>query len=132
LSPTAGFVGSLIVTLAFLGAAVLTGLKAQRRRHLASVAGAVLFLGVTIWFALAVGELYDLESAGLITPVHLTLARVTTVCYLLPAASGAWTIRDPRRRKLHAKLAFFVLAMTVLTAITGTWMLLAADPVPGS
>jgi hypothetical protein len=129
LTATAGFVAALFVTLGFLGAAVATGLRAKRRWHLASVGGAVASLGVTIVFALEVGELYDLESAGLITPIHLTLARVTTVCYLLPAASGAWTIRDPRRRSLHRRLAYFVLAMTVVTAITGTWMLLAATPI---
>ena len=38
---------------------------------LAAVAG----LGVAIWFALALGELYDLEAAGDITPGHLGLAR---------------------------------------------------------
>jgi hypothetical protein len=132
LNATAGFVGSLLLTLGFLAGAVATGLRAKRRWHLASVAGAVLCLAITIVFALEVGKQYDLASAGLITPVHLTLARVTTACYLLPAASGLWTIRDPRRRRLHRRLAFFVLAMTVLTAITGTWMLLAADRAPSS
>ena len=123
----AGFVAFFLLTLVFLGCAVATGLKARRRRHLASVAGAVLSLGVTIVWALRVGELYDLASAGAITPIHLTLARVTTVAYLLPAATGLWTIRDPSKRKLHGKLAWIVLGLTVLTAITGTIMLLRAD-----
>jgi hypothetical protein len=131
LTATAGFIAFLLVTLFFLGCAVATGLKARRRWHLASVAGAVASLGITIAYALAVGKLYDLASAGWITPFHLMLARVTTACYLLPVATGWWTIRDPRRRPLHRKLAFLVLAMTVLTAITGTWMLLASDPAPG-
>jgi hypothetical protein len=127
LTALVGFVAFLFLTLVFLGCAVATGLKARRRRHLLSVAGAVVSLAVTIVWALEVGELYDLESAGAITPFHLTLARVTTLCYLLPAATGLWTIRDPSKRKLHGKLAWLVLGLTALTAITGTIMLVRAE-----
>ena len=122
-----GFFAFLALTLVFLGCAVATGLKARRVRHLLSVAGAVVSLAVTIWWALELGEHYDLEAAGAITPIHLMLARVTTLCYLLPAATGLWTIRDPSKRKLHGRLAWIVLGLTVLTAITGTIMLLRAE-----
>ena len=121
-----GFVLFLLLTLAFLGGAVSSGLRAMRRVHLTCVACAVACLGITIHFALGVGKLYRLEDAGWITPVHMWMAKIATASYLLPVASGLRTIYHPGTRKLHRRIAMSVLALTVLTAITGTWMLLAA------
>ena len=132
MSATSGFVLCLAATLFFLGCAVATGLKAKRKQHLASVAGAVMMLAASIYAALRLGRVYDIHAAGAITPIHLTLARITTACYLLPIASGLRTIFVPRTRPLHRKLAFLVLSMTVLTAITGTVMLLRSPPIVGA
>jgi hypothetical protein len=129
LSALAGFVTCLAATLVFLGSAVATGLRARRKLHIASVACAVAMLATTIHYALKLGAIYDLAAAGAITPIHLTLARVTTACYLLPIATGLRTIFVPATRRLHRKMAFFVLSMTVLTAITGTIMLLSSPPI---
>jgi hypothetical protein len=118
-----GFALCLAATIGFLGCAVATGLRARRRWHLASVAAAVTMLAASIYFALALGRIYDIHAAGAITPIHLTLARVTTASYLLPIATGLRTIYVPRTRALHRRMAFLVLSMTVLTAITGTIML---------
>jgi hypothetical protein len=126
LSDPFGFVLFLLLTLGCLAGAVSSGLRAKRRVHLTCVAGAVGCLGVTIHFALGVGKLYDLAAAGWITPVHLWMAKVATASYLLPVVSGLRTIYHPPTRKLHRKIAFLVLSLTVLTAITGTWMLLAS------
>ena len=126
MSPERGFAVFLALTLVLLALVVATGLRAKRRWHIPFVACAVASLGLTIWYADQVGKLYDLESAGAITPIHLTLAKITTAAYLLPIASGLRTIFRPANRRLHRKLAFLVLGMTVLTAITGTWMMLAA------
>jgi hypothetical protein len=123
LSALAGFSLCLVATIAFLGCAVVTGFKARRRWHLTSVACAVVMLAASIYYALKVGHVYDIHAAGAITPIHLTLARVTTACYLLPVATGLRTIFVPKTRPLHRKVAFLVLSMTVLTAITGTIML---------
>jgi len=120
----------LVLTLACLAGAVSSGLRAKRRVHLSCVAGAVACLALSIHFALEVGELFDLESAGWITPVHMWMAKVATASYLLPVASGVRTIYHPPTRRLHRKIAFLVLSLTVLTAITGTWMLLAAEGRP--
>lgn len=128
MSPTLGFIVSLAVTLVLLGLTVATGLRAQRRRHIPCVVGAILSLAVTIYFAEKLGEHYDLKAAGAITPIHLTLAKVTTAAYLLPIASGLTTIFRPAARRWHRRLAFFVLGMTVLTACTGTAMILLAKP----
>jgi len=125
-SQTIGFFLFLALTLAFLAGAVSSGLRAKRRVHLLCVAGAVACLAVSINRALAVGELYDLDAAGWITPVHLWMAKVATASYVLPVVSGVRTIYHPPTRKLHRKIAFLVLSLTVLTTITGTWMLLAA------
>lgn len=128
MSPAAGFVTFLAVTLAFLGGVVVTGFRARRRQHIPLVIGAVASLGATIWFAERLGEEYDLDAAGLIKPVHLNLAVISTAAYLLPVATGLATLKRPALRPLHRKAAFLVLGLTVLTAVTGTWMILAAEP----
>jgi len=129
-TPERGFVLFLCVTLLLLGAVVATGLAARRRVHLVCVAAAVCALGTTIYFAEQMGEHYDLAAAGLITPVHLAIAKGTTLAYLLPVVTGILTIRDARWRRRHRVCAFLVLALTVATAITGTWMVLASPRLP--
>lgn len=129
MSPTTGFVSFLALTLVLLAATVATGLVGMRRVHLGMVAGALASLGVTVYFAEQLGDRYDLESAGWITPVHLTLAKVTTASYLLPVLSGIRLWRHERARSWHRALAFTVLALTVVTAASGTAMILRADPV---
>ena len=129
MSATAGFLLFLVATLALLVLVVLTGLAAKRRFHIPLVVASVGSLAVTIHYALQLGKLYDLQAAGWITPVHLAIARVATACYLLPIATGIRTIFAPSTRRLHRKLAFLVLAMTLLTAITGTAMIWLAPRV---
>lgn len=128
IDPSIGFAGSLILTLLFLGLAVNTGLQAKRAKHFFAVGASVLMLVATIYFALGLGELYDLEAAGWITPVHMKMARVNTAAYLLPVATGIATLRNPRRRKLHGRVAFLILFFTICTAATGTLMLLWSTP----
>jgi len=130
LDPTIGFLTTLGATLAFLGCAVVTGYRARRALHLTSVGGAVAMLATTIYFALELGELYDLESAGVITPIHLTMAKLNTAAYLLPVVTGIRTLRNPAGRKLHGRVAWAVLAMTVMTSTTGGLMLLWAERLP--
>ena len=128
LEPTLGFLVFLVITLAFLGGVVFTGFKARRPIHLTLVVCAVASLGITIYYAERLGTLYDLESSGWIYPVHLAIAKTTTASYLLPVISGILTLRNPIRKTLHRRIAYFVLTMTVLTAATGTWMVLASNP----
>ncbi len=130
MSTLAGFVSSLGLTVALLVGVVLTGRAARRRAHVTLVLCALTSLGVTIYFAEELGEHYDLEAAGTITPIHLTLAKVTTLSYLLPLLTGYLTTRRPELLRWHRPCAYLVLALTLLTAVTGTWMLLAADPLP--
>lgn len=132
MSPEAGFVGCLVLTLALLGLVVWSGHRARRRVHLPCVAATLVALGATIWFAETMGEHYDLASAGLITPVHLGLAKLTTLFYLGPLVTGLLTLRDPAWRPRHRVLAFVTLALTVATAVTGTWMLLASERLPSA
>ena len=127
-----GFVAFLALTLVLLGVVVWSGLNARRRIHLPCVAATLLALGSTIYCAMRMGEHYDLAAAGAITPVHLWLAKGTTLAYLAPLATGVLTLRDPSWRPRHRVCAFTVLALTVATAITGTWMLLAAERLPGA
>jgi len=121
------FAAFLALTLLFLGLAVATGLRRKRRAHLVVVACAIASLGASIAATRPLGALYDFESAGRIYPVHLFIAKTTAALYLLPIATGALTLRRVRFRALHSKVAFLVLGMTVVTAATGMWLLLAAE-----
>ena len=127
MTPELQFVAALAVTLVLLGGVVVTGLRKQRRRHLPLVALAVLSLGITIYFAERLGKHLDIHSAGLITPVHLMLAKVTTVLYLAPLTTGILTLRNGRHLGKHRVSAYGILVLTVLTAVTGTWMAMASE-----
>ena len=127
MTPTLGFPLFLGITLLLLGCTVVTGLRAKRKRHLCFVVLSVTSLGVTIYFAEKLGELYDLESAGRITPVHLFIAKVATLAYLLPIFTGIRLWFGHGSRRVHFWIAIAVLLLTVVTAITGTWMVLASD-----
>lgn len=132
MSPVVGFFVFLVLTVVALAVVVVTGLKRRRGAHVVGVAFALAFLGGAIVYALRVGEIYDLEAAGAITPIHLNLARVTTFGYLLPAVTGVLTWRDPERwRRLHGRLAWFMVALTVITTVTGALMLMGAEPLDG-
>ena len=131
MTPGIGFISFLAVTLSLLGGVVWTGYAEGRRLHITLVVSAVASLGVTIYFAEKLGDLYDLEGAGWIYPVHLTIAKLCTAAYLLPVVTGLLTIRKASNLRLHRVAAFTVLAFTVLTAITGTWMLLASERLDG-
>jgi hypothetical protein len=126
------FVLFLLLTLALLGCVVLTGRRAQRRAHLGFVALAIAALGATIWCAVLLGDHYDLESAGFVTPLHLAVAKFTTLAYLAPLVLGYLTTRDRKWFAWHRRAAYAVLLLTLVTSVTGTWMLLAAERLPAA
>lgn len=128
MSPMTGFVTFLLVTLILFGAVMWSGLTARRRIHIPCVVLTLAALAFTIHYAYQLGKIYDLESAGIITPIHLTLAKVTTVSLLGPAVTGVRTIFVPSTRRLHRKLAFVALGLTIVSAVTGTIMILLAKP----
>lgn len=128
MSPTHGFVACFASTLLFLALAVFAARTHRRRTHVTFVGCAVAALGITIVFALQMGKVYDLRTAGIITPIHLTLAKITTVAYFVPIVVGWRAWKNGAMLPLHRKLAYVVLAMTVLCAITGTIMILRSQP----
>jgi len=128
MDPVTGFTGSFLVTLVALGAAAYSGRRARRKAHIPLVLLTALLLAVTIYYAKQLGGIYDLESAGLITPVHLAIAKIATAALLLPILSGLATLKNYECFKWHKRLAWSVIAMIVLAALTGTWMILAATP----
>jgi len=128
LNPLALFVALFAVTLALLGAVVMTGLRARRRAHLVLVAFSVLALGATIWAAERLGHSYDLASAGRIFPIHLALAKTAAASFALPLVTGIATLRNPRLRRWHASAAWLALVLTVSAAVTGTLMVAWAAP----
>jgi len=127
---TIGFLLSLALTLVALGVTVVSGFKARRKVHLPAVATSVVLLLVTIYYAEQLGTLYDLETAGVIKPIHLFFAKLTAPAYLLPIVSGFRTLKRPSNRSLHRKLAFLILALTVISAATGAAMVFMAERLP--
>lgn len=127
MSPEAAFLGLLGATVGFLSLAAWYGRKRRIPLHLVFVACSLVSLGAAIVFALRVGERYDLEAAGLITPVHLTLARIATASYLGPLVTGPLVLAGRLRGPVHHRLAWLAFGLTVAATITGAWMLLAAE-----
>ena len=127
MSPEYGFLGALLTTVALLLGAVFTGRARRIRAHVGFVSAAVMCLAIAIFFALKVGELYDLEKAGRITPIHLTLARITTVSFLWPLLTGPLAARGKINPTLHKTGAYLALVLTLAATITGVMMLAGAE-----
>ena len=117
------FLGFLLLTVVLLIAVAITGKRALLRAHIGLVFAALASLSAAIYFALQLGKVYDLEAAGRITPIHMTVARLATACYALPFVTGLLTLRDRRYKSLHGKFALLVIGVTVLATITGALML---------
>ena len=124
--PDLGFPLAFGATLLLLTAVVYTGIRRRLGLHLPLVGLALASLGTAIYFAVKLGELYDLEAAGPITGAHLFIAKLTTVLYLLPLGTGVMTLRNRNRRRLHFIAAMTVLSLTLLTATSGILMLYLA------
>lgn len=120
------FLVSLVVTLALVATALATGRGGRRRAHVRAVAAVLVSLVVTILLAEKLGRSYDLRAAGRITPVHLTVAKLATLAFLGPIATGVRLWRDPRARPWHRRSIALALGLTVVAVVTGTWMILAA------
>jgi hypothetical protein len=131
LTPIVAFALAFLVTLALLVVVAWSGLRARRRIHIPAVGLTVASLAVTIYFAYQLGHALDLESAGVITPIHLFLARAATLALVVAIAFGLWTLRSPKSLRLHRRLAWFALTLVVLAAITGVAMVSLANPVQG-
>ena len=127
MSPEYGFLGALLVTVALLAGAAFTGRARKIRAHVCFVLAAVSSLAVAIVFAIKLGEHYDLEKAGRITPIHLTLARVTTAFYLWPIVTGPLAARGLVRPRLHRAGAWIALVLTLAATVTGIMMLAGAE-----
>ncbi|MBL8858080.1 MAG: hypothetical protein JNL28_06235 [Planctomycetes bacterium] len=128
MSPVWGFTLSFALTLVLLATVVVTGRRALRRVHIACVVCTLLSLAFTIREAYALGRVYDVYSAGMIAPIHLTLAKINTIAFLAPIITGIRTLFVPSTRRLHARVAYAVVTLTVVCAITGFVMILLADP----
>lgn len=129
MSAGTGFAVFLIATSTLLAVVVVTGLRARRRVHIPAVAAMAVSLVCAIVFAERLGEEFDVHTAGIITPIHLTLAKITTAGYLLPIATGIRTLRNPAGRALHGRIAFVLVGLTVATTVTGLAMLLLSEPI---
>ncbi len=117
------------LTVVLLMATAWTGKLARRRVHLSLVVCTISSLATTIYYAVQLGDSYNLESAGTIYHVHMFLARLATLSYIAPIVSGIATIRNGRHRALHGKIALMVIVLTVLAACTGVWMIMCAEKI---
>lgn len=131
MSPDLGFPLFLVVTVAFLIGAIITGFKARIPVHLTCVTCAVSSLVAAIWYAIQLGALYDLETAQPITDVHLMIAKFATFSFVLPLVTGIATLRKRslQNRKRHLVCAMIAVVLTVLATVTGAWMLYLAERV---
>ena len=100
--------------------------KPKRRLHLFLVGITVAFLVVTIALALELGESYDLDAAGWITPIHMSLARAATASLLLPVVTGVQVLRTGRVGRAHRAAALTSFTLIALAAATGFWMVYQA------
>lgn len=129
MTPTLAFTAAFCVTLALLGVVAWSGIRAKRRVHVPAVGLTGISLGVTIWFAYRLGHTLDLASAGIITPIHLTLARIATLAILAAIVMGLVALRSPNRIRLHKRVAWIALSLVVLSAITGVAMVSMASTI---
>lgn len=123
MSAGAGFLAWFSLTLALLGAVVWTGRCRRRALHVLCVALVVGALWMTVRYAYELGDVYDLDAAGWITPFHLTLAKVNTALLLAPVITGLRTWFVPAALRWHKRVAYAVLALTLVTAASGGVML---------
>ena len=128
------FVLAFLCTVVCLAGVLWTGfrwrIKKRRKLHIGLVGSSVALLAWTILAALDLGELYDLESAGTIYPVHMALAQLATFSLLLPVVTGLITLRTGKSHRYHRMGAVASFALILLAAITGIWMINAATPFP--
>lgn len=127
MDPLVGFFGFLALTVVLLVAVCWSGFAGRRALHVPLVVVTVVSLGASIYYAKELGRYYDLETAGLITPVHLTIAKITTALYLVPIATGIATLAGKDVKRFHRFAALSVVLLTLITTATGAWMLAASD-----
>jgi hypothetical protein len=125
---TQALLAGLAVAVVLLVIVIASGLREARRVHIPAVLGFFAALAGTIFYAERMGRALDLKAAGWITPVHLALAKGTTLAYLLPVVSGFLALTSERWKARHKVLAWLLVVLTLLTVCTGAWMALAAPP----
>ncbi len=133
MSPVAAFTVWFFITVTLLLTAAYFGRTAARapERRKIHVIFVLLTAGALAWtikVAYDVGALYDLASAGWITPVHLAIAKVATGFLVFPIVAGILAWRDGKQRRAHAFLAWCAMVLIVLAAVTGTIMIFLAQP----
>lgn len=132
MTPTLAFAAAFLVTLALLAVVAWSGVRAKRRVHVPAVGLTVASLCVTIFYAYRLGHALDLKSAGVITPIHLFLARLATLAIVVTIGIGLRALFVPRTLRLHKRAAWISLSLVVLAAITGLVMVGLAKPIQGS
>jgi hypothetical protein len=129
-TPEVAFLGLLLGTVGLLVLAAITGRRRRIALHLCFVTLSLASLAAAIAAALRVGERWDLASAGVITPIHLNLARLATFSYLWPLVTGVLVLMGRLRPRWHHIGAWLAFGLTVAATITGAWMLATATRLP--
>jgi hypothetical protein len=124
-----GFVTAVAVTVLFLVVVVVTGLRGRISLHIPCVLATLVSLSLSIALAIRLEPYYDLKAAGVITPIHLAVAKLAAASYVLPIITGIRTLRSREHRRAHFWCAMLVLALTATASITGTLMLLWAPKI---
>jgi hypothetical protein len=117
---------NLALTVLFLVATVLSGIRGKRRAHYVLVVVTIVMLLTAIAQAELFGRGYTFDPLRL--NVHLGFAFTALGC--LPGAiwSGMSLRTNPVRRQAHRFLVWSFVILTVLAVLTALWMLLSAVP----
>src|SRR5689334_539042 len=127
MSVMAVFCTAVGATVVFLTAVVVTGLRGVITVHIPCVVATLASLTLAIVYAIKLGEIYDLATAGAMFTTHMVVAKLAAASYALPVYTGIRTLRSRQHRRAHFWAAMLVLALTLAASITGTLMLLWSE-----
>ena len=117
------FYQSFALTLVLVAIAAILGRLARRRPHVATATVAGVSLCYTIYLAEKLGGVVTIPRRLLV--IHLVFANLAALAFIVVVVSGVRLFRseEARRRRWHRAAVIAFIALTVLSAGTGTHML---------
>lgn len=117
---------SFALTLGVVAVAAVLGRLARRRPHVATATVAGVLLAYTVYLAEMLGTVVIIPRRLLV--VHLVFANLAALAFIVVVVSGVRLFRSDQsaRRRWHRGAVIAFIALTVLSAGTGTHMLMNA------
>jgi hypothetical protein len=111
---------SLVVTVALIATALVSGLRGGRRLHLVCGPAAIVMLSVTIVLTEQLVRQYDFPAD--VREIHLPCAKAGGLLAVPVVLTGVWLWRSPRARNWHRVAVWVWLAGVLVATATGIWM----------